>query len=193
MGCKVVGCLNSQGFKFCGISSSDAPDFIDWVQFECLYPLLITVNHATVTIALVLLSEVRGHLCKCFVWGQTDTDRHPNVLLYLFMQILAPFLQVQMLHAIKVDEALVNGIAKICRNLFTDNAYYTTCQFSVQFIVGREHGNLLVRELLGQLEIWSSLNPHLLSFIRPRYYASVVIRQYYHRHTFQIRPKDTLT
>ena len=110
-------------------------------------------------VALILLRKVRGHLCQCLVGSQSDADRHTHISLNLLVQVLTPLLQVQMIHTVKIDEALIDGISEIGRNLLGDKAYDTTCQFSIEFIVRGEHCNLCVGKLLSQLIVWcSSLN-----------------------------------
>ena len=65
------------------------------------------------------------------------------------MQVLAPLLQVYVLHAIKVHKALVDGITEVCRGFFPDNTNHTARKFAVKFIVRRKNGNLVIWELLG--------------------------------------------
>ena len=85
-----------------------------------------------------------------------------------------------MLHAVKIDEALVYRIAEIGWYLLTDQAHDTASQFSIKFIVRGKHGNLMVRELLGQLEIRrSSFDTHRLCFIATGNYTTIVIAQYH--------------
>ena len=47
------------------------------------------------------------------------------------MQILAPFLEIEMLHTIEIDKALVNGIAEVGRGFLADDANYPCSQFSI--------------------------------------------------------------
>ncbi len=53
-----------------------------------------------------------------------------------------------MLHAVEVDEALIDTVAEVCRNFLADRANYTPCQFSIKLIIGREYSYLLVWKLL---------------------------------------------
>ena len=65
------------------------------------------------------------------------------------MQVLAPLLQVYVLHAIKVHKALVDGIAEVCRGFFPNQTNHTASKFAVKLIVGRKNSNLVIWELLG--------------------------------------------
>ncbi len=74
-----------------------------------------------------------------------------------------------------------------------DDAHYTTCQFSIEFVVRREYGNLLPRKQLSQLKVWRTLlDAHLLSLIGTSYYAAVVVRQNYDWLSLQIRTENLL-
>ena len=133
---KVVGCLHTKGFKSCCIASAYAPNFIYRIKFQGFDTLLVRINHAAMAVALVFLGEMAGHLRKGLVGSQSDTDRHSHVSLDFLMQLLAPSFQVYLLHAVKIDEALVDAIAKVCRILLLDDFNHTTRQFSIQLIVG---------------------------------------------------------
>ena len=93
----------------------------------------------------------------------------------------------------KIHEALVNRVAEIGWCLLTDDAHYTSCQFSIQFIVRGEYGNLLPRELLRQLKVWRTLlDAHLLSLVGTCHYTAVVIRQHHDWLSLQVRTENLL-
>ena len=76
----------------------------------------------------------------------------------------------------KIHEALVNRIAEIGWRLLSDEAHYATCQLAIEFVVRGEHGYLLTREQLSQLEIRCTLlDSHLLSLVGTCHYATVVL------------------
>ena len=109
------------------------------------------------------------------------------------MQVLAPRLQSIQLYTIEIHEALVNRVAEIGWSLLADDAHHAARQFSIEFVVRGEHGNLLSRELLRQLKVWCTLlDSHLLSLIGTSHYATVVVRQNHDRFSLQVRTENLL-
>ena len=145
------------------------------------------------TVALVFLGEVAGHLCKGLIRCQSDADRHSYVSFDFLMKFFAPCFQIQMLHAIKIDKALVDAVAEIGWSLLADDWNHTACQFAIQLIVWWEYDNLLIGKLLCQLEIrCSGFDAHFLGFIWPCHYATVIVRENNDRLVLQIWSKDAL-
>ena len=72
-------------------------------------------------VALVFLCEVTGHLRKGLVGSKTNADRHSYAFLYLLMKFFPLCFQIQMLHAIKIDKALVYAVTEVGRCLFADD------------------------------------------------------------------------
>ena len=129
-------------------------------------------------IGSIFLRQLRGNLGQCLVGSQTDADWQAYLALYTLMKVLAPCLQLIQLYAIEIHKAFINRVAEIGWCLLTDDAHYTSCQFSIQFIVRGEYGNLLPRELLRQLKVRRTLlDAHLFSLVGTCYNTAVVIRQ----------------
>ena len=40
-----------------------------------------------------------------------------------------------MVHALKIDEALVDAVSEICRYFLTDDVHDASCQLPVEFVV----------------------------------------------------------
>ena len=110
---KVVCRLNAQFLKTGSITSADAPHLIDGIKLQGLDTLFLRVNHTTMTVPLVFLGKMRSHLGQCLVRGKSDTDRNTHALSDSLMKVFTPSLQIQVFHAIHIDEAFVNGIAEI--------------------------------------------------------------------------------
>jgi hypothetical protein len=75
--------------------------------------------------------------------------------------VLAPLLEIDVLHAIEIYKALVDAIAEISRRLLADDAHYPTREFPIQFIIAAEYGDLFMRVLLGYLVICHRVAIHL--------------------------------
>ena len=119
------------------------------------------------------------YLGKSLVCSDANADRHTGTLDDTFVKPRAPFFQIAVLHDVKIDEALVYGIAEMVRSLLPYYLHYPSCHLSIQFIVGREHRYLFLRELLCQLEIrHSRLDAHALCFVGTCHDASIVVAQH---------------
>ena len=145
------------------------------------------------TVPLVFLGKMRSHLGQCLVRGKSDTDRNTHALSNSLMKVFTPSLQIQVFHAIHIDEAFVNGIAEIGWHFLTDDFNHPCSQFSIQFIVGGEYGYLLIGELLGELEIRSpGLDTHLLCLIASGNHTAIIVAQNHHRLAVQVRAENPL-
>jgi hypothetical protein len=92
------------------------------------------------------------------------------------MQMLAPLLQVNMLHAVQIYKALIYGIAEIARRFLTDDVHHPRCHLAIKFIIAAEYGYLLIGELLDYLEIRCTfLDAQCLGLVASGYYATVII------------------
>ena len=92
------------------------------------------------------------------------------------MQVLAPSLQTEVLHAVEIDETLVDGIAEVGRRLLADDAYHPSCQVAIQLIVAAEDGYLFIAKLLCHLEIRSALlDAQRLGLIASSHHTAIVV------------------
>ena len=173
---KVVGRLTAQGVQLLGIPPANAPHIIHWQPFQGRYAVLVAVDDAAVPVVRVFLGQLRGNLGEGLVGCKADADRHPHPLPDLLMQVLAPSLQVNMLHAVEIDETLVDGIAEVGRRLFADDAYHPSCQVAIQLIVTAEYGYLLIAKLLCHLEIRCALlDAQRLGLIAPSHHTAIIV------------------
>ena len=142
-------------------------------------------------VAREFLGEVAGHLGHRLVGTQPDAHGHTRPLPDFPVQPFAPRLIVRALHPAETDETLVNGIPEICRRLGPDDGHHARSHFAVKLIVGREHGNLGLREKLSQPEIGrAGLDAQCLGLVAPRHHAAVVVRQHHHGFSLQIRTEN---
>ena len=192
--CEVVGSLDSHCLQLGSISSPYAPNIIYWEKLQSFDALLVIVYHAAMAIAFILLGEVTGHLCQCLSGSNTYADRHPDTLSDALVQMLAPCFQIHAVDALPIDKALVNAVPEISWSFLPDYFHYPACEFSVQLIVTGEHCYLLVRKLLGKLEVWSSgFDAHLLGFVAAGYDTAVIVAQHNNGLAVQVGPKHPLT
>lgn len=108
--CKIVGGLDTDGFKSFGILSANAPDFIYRIKLQGFFAALDIVDIAAVMEGGVFLGIVAGHLRKGLGLGDTDADGHAGAALDTFVQFFAPRLQVEVFHAFEHAEAFVYAI-----------------------------------------------------------------------------------
>ena len=73
------------------------------------------------------------------------------------MKVLAPLLQINVLHTVEIDKALIDAITEVGGRLLTDDHHHTRGQVTIQLIVAAEDGYLLIGELLLHLEIGGTL------------------------------------
>lgn len=173
---KVVGRLTAQGVQLLGIPSAYAPHIVYGQPFQGSYAILIAVDDAAVPVVGVFLGQLRGNLGEGLVGCKADADGHPHPLPDLLMQVLAPSLQVKVLHAVEIDETLVDGIAEVGRRLLADDAYHPSCQVAIQLIVTAEDGYLFIAKLLCHLEIRRTLfDAQGLGLIASGHHATIVV------------------
>ena len=112
-----------------------APHVFHWVKFQSLYAFLFIIDDAAVAVAWVFLGEVTCHLRQGLVWCQTYAHWHSNPTFYFLVQPFAPLRKVGLVHALKIDEALVDAVSEICRYFLTDDVHDASCQLPVEFVV----------------------------------------------------------
>ena len=129
--CKVIGRLTTKGLQLLSISSANTPDILHRQPFQCRNAVFVIVDDATVPIRLEFLCQLRCNLCQCLVRREPNGNGHSHLFLDSLMQMLAPLLQVEVLHPVKIHKALVNGISEIARSLLADNAHNPCRQLTV--------------------------------------------------------------
>ena len=173
---KVVGRLTAQGVQLLGIPPAYAPHIVYGQPFQGSYAVLVAVDDAAVPVVGVFLGQLRSNLGEGLVGCKADADGHPHPLPDLLMQVLAPSLQVKVLHAVEIDETLVDGIAEVGRRFFADDAYHPSCQVAIQLIVAAEDSYLFIAKLLCHLEIRCALlDAQRLGLIAPSHHTAIVV------------------
>ena len=190
---EVEGCPATQCLQLDGIASANAPNILDGTPLQGFLTLVVVVYHAAMVIDLILLRQLRGNLRQRLGGCQTDADGHSYFALYAFVKMLAPLLQLVECYAVQIQKALVDGVAEIRGSLLSDDAHYPTRQFAIQLVVRREHGNLLIRELLSQLKVRRTFfHTQGLRLVAPCHHTAVVVRQHDDRLTLQVWSEDAL-
>ena len=142
-----------------------------------LAPCVGTLCTTAVTVHLEFLCQFRGNLRQRLVRCEADahgqSHRTPDALI----QMLAPLLEIHALHAVEIDEALVDAVAEVGGCLLADDHHHARGQVAIQLVVAAEDGYLLIRELLLHLEIGGALlDAQRLGLVAAGHYAAVVIR-----------------
>ena len=190
---KVIGRSYAHGLQPAGIAPPYAPYLAHGIELQSLEPLLVAVDKAAVAIAAILLCKVRSHLGKRLVGRNAYAHGHTDIPQYLLVKVLAPLLQVSMLHAVETDEALVDAVAETGRCLLPDDAHHARRQLAIELIVRREHGYLALRKLLLELIVrHSRLDAQALGLVAARHHAAVVVRQHHHGLALQVGPEHSL-
>ena len=90
----------AQGMESLCVSSADAPDIFHRQPFQGGDAVLVVVDDATMTLHLKFFSQFGGALRKCLIRRQSDADRHAHRTFDATIKVLAPLLQVDVLHAV---------------------------------------------------------------------------------------------
>ena len=173
---KVVGGPASQCLQLGGIAAPDAPHVFHGKPFQRRNAVVVVVDDAAVTVHLELLRQFRGDLrqrlvrCKADAHGQSHGT--PDAVVKMF----APLLEIDALHAVEIDEALVDAVAEVGGCLLADDHHNTRGQVTIQLIIAAEDGYLLIFKLLLHLEIGGAfLDAQRLGLIAASHYAAVVV------------------
>ena len=127
-------------------------------------------------IARIVLGVVAGHLGKCLCGSDAYAYRHGSASLDGAMQLFAPRLKVESLHALQQAESFINAIAIEPGHLLTDERHDAVGHIEVELIVGRENCNIHSRELLFHLEVrHSGLDTKPLCLIASGHDTAVVV------------------
>ena len=190
---EVKGCLATQYLQLSSIASANAPNVLDGTPLQGTLSFVVVVYHAAMVIDLKLLRQFRCNLRQRLRGSQSDADRHSHLAFHPLMQPFAPLLQLVQFYAVQIHEALVNRVAEIRGSLLPDDAHHPTRQFAVQLVVRREHGNLIIWELLLQLKVWCALfHAHGFRLVATCHYATIVVRENHDRNALQVWSEDAL-
>ena len=92
------------------------------------------------------------------------------------MQILAPLLEINVLHTVEIDKALIDAVAEIGWGFLADDTHHPTCEFTIQLIVAAENGDFFVGVLLCYLIIRRAiLDAQRLGLVGSRHDTTVII------------------
>ena len=173
---KVVGGLASQRLQLGGIAASDAPHVFHGQPFQRGYAVVVVVDDAAVTVHLELLRQFRGDLRQRLVRCEADAHGQPHGAPDALVQTLAPLLEIDALHAVEIDEALVDAVAEVGGRLLADDHHHARGQVAIQLVVAAEDGDILIFKLLLHLEIGCALlDTQCLRLVAAGHYATVVI------------------
>ena len=158
------------------IPSADAPDIFHRQPFQGGDAVGVVVDDATMAIYFELFREFGSDLGKGLIRGQSDADRHADGAPDAVVKVLAPRLEVDVLHAIEIDKALIDAVAEIGWGFLADDTHHPTREFPVQFIITTEYGDLFLRVLLGYLIIRRAiLDAKGLCLVGSRHDTTVIV------------------
>lgn len=191
---EVEGRPHPIGRQFGRVASAHAPHLLHRVEAQRLLALLLAVYQAAVVVAWVFLCKVACHLRQRLVGSYAHAHRHSHPASDLSVQLLAPGLQVHSLQVLKIDEALVDGVAEVGRSLLLDDGDHAGRHLAIELIVGGEDRYLVLRKLLPELEKGCSrLHSQCLGLVAPGHHAAVVVGQYDHGFSLQVWTENPLT
>ena len=134
-----------------------------------------------------------GKLGKGLCRSDAYAHRHPYPPADLGHKTAAQVQHFVRLHAIKMQERLVDGIYLDMRNSVGEDRHHTRREVSIECIIGRKGMQpALLHQMLDLKERSAHLYAHSLALVAARHDATVVVGKHNDRFPVQIRTEDPL-
>ena len=183
--------MDAHPLKFSHGTPADAPHILGRELSQDFLYIFRAIHVAPAPEFGVFLAELGGNLRKGLRGGDTDGDGDGGLLPALPGDGLCEGVEVLMLHAGEIQEALVDGIGLYGRRVGPEDLLHPLGHVPVEGEVGAENGNVVGFDEGFEFEVRvTHLDAEGLGFVGACHRAAVVVRQHDDRPTVEFRAED---